>query len=145
MPLESKRILNYVLRRPAQEDVYFQYQDVGAVFGDKQIFACHQQKINAVVKWAYVAWGPGPTLKINVKDPEDDAKIQRKGLGTALYVLACITEGRRIKSGHDQKKTPEGKALSDAMEKIDIEGIIKGEVSPETVGLYSTQTLSTRG
>lgn len=142
MTLESTRLLNYVLCRPEQEDIYFQYQDVGAAFGVKQISACHQQKINTHVKWAYIGWGPGSTIKINVQDLEDNT-IQRKGLGTALYVLACITEGRRIKSDPDEKKTIAGKALSDAMEKIDIEGIIKGEVSPEIVGLYATQTQST--
>lgn len=139
-----KEILSYTLRREGEEDIYFEYSSEFFV-GEQGIFACTEPQVGKVLKWAYIAWGekgdtfgPGPTLYINVKDEtRDDSLIQRKGLGTALYVLACIKAGKRLKSHPDQQRSNDGKELAKAMDQIDIEGILRGDISPEIVGLHA--------
>lgn len=139
-----KEILSYTLRRAGEEDIYFEYSSKSH-FGEHQISACTEPQVGKVLKWAYIAWGekgnehgPGPTLSINVKDETgDDSLIQRKGLGTALYALAYIKAGKRLKSHPDQTRTTDGKKLAKAMEQIDIEGILRGDISPEIVGLHA--------
>lgn len=138
-----KEILSLTLRREGEEDVYFEYFPEPD-FGEQRITACTEPQIGKYLKWAYICWGekgdahgPGPTLWINVKDETgDDSLIQRKGLGTALYVLACIKAGKRLRSHHDQPQSTDGKELAKAMDQIDIEGILRGDISPEIVGLY---------
>ena len=139
-----REILSYTLRREGEEDVYFQYSSP-SVFGEQEISACTEPKIGKKREWAYIAWGekgdtrgPGPRLSINVTNGNgDDSRIQRKGLGTALYVLACIKAGKRLKSHPDQPREPDGKKLAKAMDQIDIEGILRGDISPEIVGLHA--------
>lgn len=144
MTSPEKEILSYTLRREGEKDIYFEYSSE-SVFGENQISACTEPPMGEILKWAYIAWGEkgntrgsGPTLSINVKDGTgDDSLIQRKGLGTALYVLACIKAGKRLKSHPDQPRTDDGKKLAKAMEQIDIEGILRGDISPEIVGLHA--------
>lgn len=139
-----REILRFTLRREGEEDVYFEYSNKSA-FGDHQIFACTEPQIREYLKWAYIAWGEKedenglvPTLSINVRNEAgDDSLIQRKGLGTALYVLACIKAGKRLRSHPKQQREKDGKGLAKAMEQIDIEGILRGDISPEIVGLYA--------
>ena len=137
-------MLSFTLRREGEEDVYFEYSNQ-SFFGDHQITACTEPQIREYLKWAYIAWGEKedenglvPTLSINVKNEAgDDSLIQRKGLGTALYVLACIKAGKRLRSHPTQSREDDGKKLAKAMEQIDIEGILRGDISPEIVGLYA--------
>lgn len=144
MTFPVKEILSYTLRREGEEDIYFQYSSPFFV-GEQGISACTEPQVGKVLEWAYIAWGekrnaygPGPTLYINVRDGNgDDSRIQRKGLGTALYVLACIKAGKRLKSHPDQPRETDGKKLAKAMEQIDIEGILRGDISPEIVGLHA--------
>ena len=139
-----KEILSYTLRRESEEDIYFEYSSPFFV-GEQGIFACTEPRGGKILKWAYIAWGekgnehgPGPTLFINVRDETgDDSLIQRKGLGTALYVLACIKAGKRLKSHPSQPRETDGRNLAKAMDQIDIEGILRGDVSPEIVGLHA--------
>lgn len=105
----------------------------------------HSSADRKKLRWAFIAWGEkgnrygsGPTLCINVKNETgDDSLIQRKGLGTALYVLACIKAGKRLKSHPDQPREPDGEKLAEAMDRINIEGILRGDEPPEIVGLYA--------
>ncbi|WP_288833637.1 hypothetical protein [uncultured Corynebacterium sp.] len=139
-----REILSYTLRREGEEDVYFEYSPEPSL-GEQRIIACTEPQIGKFLKWAYIAWGekgnvhgPGPTLYINVKDETgDDSLIQRKGLGTALYVLACIKAGKRLKSHPDQPRAIDGEELAKAMDQIDIEGILRGDISPGIVGLHA--------
>lgn len=139
-----KEILSYTLRREGEEDIYFVY-DPKFFPGKQGIIACTEPQVGKILKWAYIAWGEkgnaygsGPTLYINVRDETgDDSRIQRKGLGTALYVLACIKAGKRLKSHPDQPRETDGKKLAKAMDQIDIEGILRGDISPESVGLHA--------
>lgn len=143
MTSPKREMLSFTLRREGEEDIYFEYS-TKSFFGEQQIFACTEPKTCEYLKWAYIAWGEkedehGPvlTLCINVRDEtEDDSRIQRKGLGTALYVLACIKAGKRLRSHPDQPRSTDGKELAKAMDQIDIEGILRGDISPEIVGLY---------
>ena len=144
MTVPVKEILSYTLRREGEEDVYFEYSPEFFV-GEQGILAYTDPQMGKVLEWAYIAWGEkgneygsGPTLYINVRDVTgDDSLIQRKGLGTALYVLACIKAGKRLKSHPDQPRSIGGKELAKAVDQIDIEGILRGDISPEIVGLYA--------
>lgn len=144
MTVPVKEILSYTLRREGEEDIYFEYSPE-FFLGDQGILAYTDPQIGKILKWAYIAWGEkgneygsGPTLYINVRvETGDDSLIQRKGLGTALYVLACIKAGKRLKSHPDQPRETDGKKLAKAMDQIDIEGILRGDISPEIVGLYA--------
>lgn len=139
-----KEILNYTLRREDEEDIYFVYFSKSSL-GGQQILAYTDPQIRKPLEWAYIVWGekgnqygPGPTLRINVRDKTgDDSRIQRKGLGTALYVLACIKAGKRLKSHPSQPRETAGRNLAKAMDQIDIEGILRGDISPEIVGLHA--------
>lgn len=139
-----KEILGYALRREGEEDIYFQYSSPFFV-GGQGIFACTEPQVGKFLKWVYIAWGEEeneygsvPTLFINVRDETgDDSRIQRKGLGTALYVLACIKAGKRLKSHPSKSRSNDGKKLAKAMDQIDIEGILRGDISPEIVGLHA--------
>lgn len=139
-----REILGYTLRREGEEDVFFGYSSPFFV-GKQGIFACTEPQIEKWLKWVYIAWGEKeneygsvPTLFINVRDETgDDSRIQRKGLGTALYVLACIKAGKRLKSHPSQPRETAGRNLAKAMDQIDIEGILRGDISPEIVGLYA--------
>lgn len=139
-----REILGYTLRREGEEDVYFGYSSEFFP-GKPGVFACTEPQVGKVLKWAYITWGekrnaygPGPTLYINVRDETgDDSRIQRKGLGTALYVLACIKAGKRLKSHPSQPRETAGRNLAKAMDQIDIEGILRGDVSPGIVGLHA--------
>lgn len=144
MTSPEKEILSYTLRREGEEDIYFEYSSPFFV-GDQGIFACTEPQTEKRLKWVYIAWGEKeneygsvPTLYINVRDETgDDSRIQRKGLGTALYVLACIKAGKRLKSHPSESRSNDGKKLAKAMDQIDIEGILRGDISPEIVGLYA--------
>lgn len=144
MTVPVKEILSYTLRREGEEDIYFKYFPEFFV-GDQGILAYTDPQMGKILKWVYIAWGEkgnkygsGPTLYINVRDETgDDSLIQRKGLGTALYVLACIKAGKRLKSHPDQPRETDGKKLAKAMDQIDIEGILRGDISPEIVGLHA--------
>lgn len=137
-------MLSFTLRREGEEDVYFEYSNK-SVFGDHQITACTEPQIREYLKWAYIAWGEKedenglvPTLSINVQNEAgDNSLIQRKGLGTALYVLACIKAGKRLRSDPNHEPSDAGKGLAEAMDQIDIERILRGDISPEIVGLYA--------
>lgn len=139
-----REILSYTLRREGEEDVFFGYSSE-FLPGKRGIWACTEPQVGKILKWVYVAWGEkgnsygsGPTLFINVRvEIGDDSLIQRKGLGTALYVLACIKAGKRLKSHPDQPRSNGGKELAKAVDQIDIEGILRGDISPEIVGLYA--------
>lgn len=139
-------MLSYTFRRESVEDSYFEYspQDF-ARFGEQRIIACTEPREGEFLKWAYIAWGEkgnsygsGPTLAINVKDKNgDDGRIQRQGLGTALYVLACMQAGKRLKIHPDQPLSKDGKGLAKAMDQINIEGILCADTPPEIVGLHA--------
>lgn len=139
-----REILSYTLRREGEEDIYFKYFPEFSLL-EQGILAYTDPQMGKILKWVYIAWGEkrneygsGPTLYINVRvEIGDDSLIQRKGLGTALYVLACIKAGKRLKSHPDQPRSIGGKKLAKAVDQIDIEGILRGDISPEIVGLYA--------
>lgn len=144
MTSSVREILSYTLRREGEEDIFFEYSSESS-FGEQQIIACTEPQIGKILRWAYIGWGEkgnvhgsGPTLCINVKDETgDDSLIQRNGLGTALYVLACIKASKRLKSHPDQPRSIDGEKLAKAMDQIDIERILRGEISPGIVGLHA--------